>query len=425
MGLLRSTAPGRDLLDSVHTPTLRLPMWLKTLAAGLALAAPSVAQDLAVRAAQLHTVSGGVIEDGVVIIRDGKIAAFGPALVTDIPDGLRVVEAAVVTPGLVDAHTVVGVAGYLNQPHDQDQLEGSEPLQPELRAIDAYNAREALIEWVRSFGVTTIHTGHGPGALISGQTLVAKTRGTTVDEAVIVPFAMVAATLGEEAQAEGAKSPGTRGKAVAMLRDLLVKGQGYAAKKAKGGDDFAVDLRLEAVSKLLAREVPLMVTVRRHQDILSAIRVAQEFKLRLVLDNAVEAHLVLDEIAAAGVPVIVHPTMQRAAGESENLSWLNAAKLADAGIPIALQSGFESYVPKTRVILFEAAIAAVSELGRERALRSITLGAAELIGVGDRVGSIEVGKDGDLALYDGDPFEYTTHCVGTIIEGEVVHEGAR
>ena len=137
--------------------------------------------------------AGDPIENGVVLVRDGKIERVGRFAV---PSGYDVMEAAVVTPGLVDAHTVVGLAGYLNQAHDQDQVERSSPMQPELRAIDAYNPREALVEWVRGFGVTTMHTGHGPGVLVSGQTMIVKTVGNDVSESVINPAAMVAVTLG-------------------------------------------------------------------------------------------------------------------------------------------------------------------------------------------------------------------------------------
>ncbi|MFT5478286.1 MAG: imidazolonepropionase-like amidohydrolase, partial [Planctomycetota bacterium] len=298
---------------------------------------------------------------------------------------------------------------------------------PELRALDAYNAREPLIEWVRSFGVTTLHTGHGPGSVISGETMIVKTRGDTVEDAMLVPRAMLAATLGEGALAKDKKkSPGTRGKAVAILRDLLVKGRAYMEKRERDEEGKVdLDLRLEAVTRLLKREVPLLVTAERHQDIMSALRVAREFDLRLILDGAAEAHLLVDEIRAAGVPVIVHATMKRATGETENLSMETAGILDAAGIPIALQSGFESYVPKTRVVLFEAGIAAANGLPYERALHSITLGAAEVLGIDERVGSLEVGKDGDVALFDGDPFEYTTHCIGTVIEGELVSSSVR
>jgi hypothetical protein len=160
-------------------------------------------------------------------------------------------------------------------------------------------------------------------------------------------------------------------------------------------------------------------------DILAALRVAQEFDVRIVLDGAAEAHLLLDEIKAAGVPVIVHPTMARAGGETENLTQEAAAILRRAGIPTILQSGFESYVPKTRVVLFEAALAAARGLRFDEALAAITIDAARLLGVGGRVGSLEAGKDADLALFDGDPFEYTTHVVGVVIDGEVVSETVR
>ena len=400
---------------------------LRAVSVCLVLAAAATfapAQDLAVRAKRLHTMSGDAIEDGVVVVRDGKIAAVGPAASTPIPEGFTTLEAAVVTPGLVDARTVVGLAGYLNQKGDQDQLEKSEPLQPELRAIDAYDCRERLIEWVRSFGVTTLHTGHGPGAVISGQTMIVKTRGNTVEDAAIVPVATIAATLGEGAT-RGEGKPGTRGKAVAMLRGLLIKTMAYVQKREDSDRFFETDLRLEAMAKLVEREIPLMVTAHRHQDIVAALRIAKEFDLRLVIDGAADAHMLVDEIRASGFPVILHPTMKRARGEAENLSFETAAKLDEAKIPVAIQSGYEAYVPKTRVVLFEAAVAAANGLSHDRALRTITLGAAEILGIADRVGSIEVGKDGDLALYDGDPFEYTTHCIGTVIEGVRVSDEVR
>jgi imidazolonepropionase-like amidohydrolase len=233
---------------------------------------------------------------------------------------------------------------------------------------------------------------------------------------------MLAATLGEDAVVEGDKAPGTRSKAVAMLRARLIEAREYLDQRADD-DETPRDLALEALGRVLTGEVPLLVTVHRHNDIATALRLRAEFGFRMVLDGAAEAYEMLDEIAAAGVPVIVHPTMVRPGGEQENASMENAARLRDAGIQFALQSGFESYVPKTRVVLFEAAVAAARGLGPDGALAAITRDAAQLLGVGDRVGTLETGKDGDLALYDGDPFEYTRHCVGTVIEGELVSEG--
>lgn len=404
------------------------------LAAALLTGAASA--QVAVRAKTLYTVSGAPIANAVVVIEDGKITAVGPAAQVTIPAGMAVIEASVVTPGLVDARSVVGLAGIVGQKKgDQDQHEDSAPIQPELRALDAYNPKDRLVAWVRGFGVTTVQTGHAPAELIPGQLFIVKTKGRTADAAAIVPFSAVAATLTTNAQRSGAIAPGTRGKMVALLRAKLIEAQEYAkAQEPKAppeGEDAeekgvpARDLGLEAIAAVLAGDVPLVVTANRAQDIASALRVAKEFKLRIVLDGAAEAYLLLDEIKAAGCAVILHPTMQRSVGETKNLSFETAAKLHKAGIPFAIQSGYEPYVPKARVVLFEAGVAASHGLGFDGALRSITLDAAKILGVDSRVGSIEIGKDGDLALYDGDPFEYTTHCVGTVIEGELVSSGEK
>ncbi|MBC7926308.1 MAG: amidohydrolase family protein [Bryobacteraceae bacterium] len=329
-------------------------------------------------------------------------------------------RAKVVTPGLIDAHTVVGFTGYLNQPQDQEQVERSASEQPELRAIDGYDARERLIEWVRGLGVTTMHTGHGPGVLISGQTMIVKTTGDNVEQATIVREAMVAATLGNGARAEQGKSPGSRSKMIAMLRSELVKAQEYAKKKPESRD-----LRVEALVPIVSGEKQLMITVHKAEDILSAIRLGKEFNLKLVLDGVADAPLVLEEIKNSGYPVILHPTMARSFGDTENLSMETASRLRAKAIPFALQSGFESYVPKTRVVLWEAASAAGNGLSFEHALSSVTIDAARLLGIEKRVGSLENGKDGDLAMYDGDPFEWTSHCTGVVINGKVVSDQAR
>ena len=377
----------------------------------------------------VYTMTGPPIEKGVVLIEAGKITLVGSALDIPVPPEARVLRGKVVTPGLVDAHTIVGLTGYLNQDQDQDQLDKTEPIQPELRAIDSYNPRERLIEWVRGFGVTTIHTGHAPGALVSGQTMIAKTVGESVDDATITPQAMVAVTLGDDARpGDDKKSPGTRSKAVAMLRGELVKTQDYLRKLELADPEKRPDrdLRREVFADVLRGKLPLLVTVNRATDIDAALRIAAEFGIRIVLDSASEAYLVADRIKAAGVPVIVHPSMRRGgSGETENISFETAAILRAKGIPMALQSGFEGYVPKTRVALFEAAIAAANGLTTEQALATITSDAATILGVADRVGSLRPGLDGDVAIFDGDPFEYATHCTGVVIDGRVVSEEPR
>ena len=407
---------------------------IRSFAVGLAVALASVAacpstaagETLAIHGRIIHTMAGDSIPDGVVVVTDGRIVAVGPAATLAVPTDARVLRAAVVTPGLIDAHCVVGLAGYLNQDQDQDQLDATEPVQPELRAVDAYNPRERLVEWVRGFGVTTLHTGHAPGALVSGQTMVVKTAGTAT---VLKATAMVAVTLGDAGRAQGdKKAPGTRAKSVAMLRTELAKGAEYGRKRADPDVEKrpAPDLRLDAMARIVAGEWPLLVTADRATDIAAALRMAEEFGIRIVLDSAAESHLLIDRIRAAGVPVILHPTMKRSgAGETENASFETAATLRKAGIPVALQSGYESYVPKTRVVLFEAGVASANGLSVQEALATITIDAARILGVADRIGSIEPGKDADLALFDGDPFEYATHCTGVIIDGAVVADQPR
>jgi imidazolonepropionase-like amidohydrolase len=389
-------------------------------------ASPARAQ-LAVYADRVHTVSGAAIANGVVLVgKDGRIERVGRAADVQVPEGYRQLRARVVTPGLIDAHSVVGLAGYANQPHDQMQVETSAPMQPELRAIDAYNARDPLVSWLRQHGVTTLHTGHAPAALVSGQTMIVKTRGDEVDEAVVTPVAMIAVTLGQHGLAGEGKSPGTRAKAVALLRGDLIKAQRYA-RDTGGPEDKrpARDLRLDALGRVLKKELPLLVTAHRVTDIAAALRVAREFDIRIVLDGASEAYLLTDAIKAAAVPIILHPTMARAGEDAENMSMETAATLRKAAIPFALQGGYETYVPKTRVVLFEAALAAARGLTADEALASITIEAARILGVDRRVGSLEPGKDGDIALFDGDPFEYTTHVTGVVIDGQVVSDTVR
>ncbi|AKS40503.1 amidohydrolase family protein [Wenzhouxiangella marina] len=392
--------------------------------AALTLTSSLMAQDLAVRAGTLHTGTGERHSPGVVLIRDGVIEAVGPADSIRIPEDIEVISVPVATPGLIDVRNVVGLAGAANQPHDQDQLESSAAIQPQLRALDAYNPRERLVGWLREHGITTIHTGHAPGEVISGQTLIAKTRGDTVDEAVLQPVFGLAATLGDQSTRHDRSTPGSRSKSVAMLRQELIRAQEYARQREDG--EGSRDLSLEMLAQVLAGEHPLIVEVHKHSDIMTALRLADEFDFELMLSGASDAHLLIDEIREAGVPVLIHPTMMRARGpEVENFSFTTALRLQEAGIPVAIQGGYESYVPKARVVLWEAAMTLPYGASFDQALALITSAPAEILGLSDRIGSLEVGKDGDLALFDGDPFEYTTHVIGTIIEGERVSAESR
>ncbi|RME41777.1 MAG: amidohydrolase [Planctomycetota bacterium] len=384
---------------------------------------PAQAQ-IAVRGNLVYTSAGKIIRGGVVVIENGKITKVRRFKDTVLPADYTVYEAEVVTPGLIDAHTVAGLSGLYNQKQDQDQLERSKPIQPELRAVDAYNPRDPLITWLRGFGITTIHTGHAPGEVISGQTMVVKTYGETVEDALLRAPVAVAATLSPAAiKKDKGKSPGTRGKMMALLRQELIKAREYLQKKGRSDPDKqpARDLKLEVLGKVLQRHLPLMVTAQRAQDIENVLRLKEEFKINVWLDGGAESYLLADRLKKAGIPVILHPLMARRAGDLKNAAFDTPLKLRKAGVYVVLQSGYESYVPKTRVVLFEAAQAVAHGMDVQDALALITIDAARLLGVADRVGSIEIGKDADLALFDGNPFEYTTHCIGTMINGKMVH----
>lgn len=410
------------------------------------LAPTALAQDLAVRGGRVHTMGpAGTIPDGVVVVRDGKIAAVGPRATTPIPEGLKVLEAAEVTPGLIDARCTLGLSGLLNTRHDSDQLERSAPIQPELRALDAYNPLDPLVAYVRSFGVTTVQTGHAPGETVSGQLMIVKLRGVTAEQAVLREVSGVAVTLSPQAHREGARGPGTRGKLMAILRQELLRAREYAERHRRAGQGAgeaagaaapetpsgaagappARDLRLETLARVLDRQLPLVITAHRAQDIAGVLRLKAEFGVDVILDGGAEAYSLLAELRQAGVPVLLHPTMMRAVGETENASFTTASRLVGAGIPTAIQSGYESYVPKARVVLLEAAIAAANGLSFEQALAAVTITPARILGIDARVGSIEVGKDADLAGYSGDPFEYLTRCLWVVIDGRVVSDQPR
>lgn len=391
------------------------PLLLLALVAAAVLPGAVQAQH-AIRADTLYTMTGdGPIVDGVVVTEDGTIAEVGPASDVSVPSGAEVYEASVVTPGLIDPRGTVGLSGIHNVPADQDQLDTSEPIQPALRAIDAYNPREELVDFVRQLGITTVHTGHAPGALVSGQTATFSTSGETVGEALRDSVTTVAFTLGPDAQARF-ESPGTRPKGVAMLRQALAD-----AQAAMDGEGAGSDLGQAVLQDVLRGDVPALITAHRAHDIQAALRLQDEFGFELILDGASEAYLVVDEIEEAGVPVILHPTMTRPSGTTQNAAFTTAATLHEAGVPVAIQSGWEPYVPKTRVVLYEAAIAVANGLPRRAALASVTSNAAEILDL-EGIGTIAPGQTADLALFDGDPFEYTTHVCTVFSEGRVVSD---
>lgn len=387
----------------------------------LLLGSATLKAQIAIKAETIYTVSGNPIKNGIVLVKDGKIENVGTGLT--IPAGYKTFETKVLSPGLVDARTLVGISGSQNIPTDQDQLDKTSPIQPDLRAIDAYNPEENLVKVVRDYGITTIHTGHGVGALVSGQTMIAKTKTGTVETVVIQPLSMLAMTLGPSVSSNFS-SPGTKAKQMAMIRTEFLKAQSYTKKQSDKDTSKrpAVDLKMDVLAKVLNGEIKALITANSSNDIMNAIRLAKEFNFKLVINGAAEAYRLIPEIKAAKAEIVLHATMARNGGDMVNMNRESAALLTAAGIPVSIESGYEAYVPKTRIILFEAGQAMAHGLSFDEALKTITLNPARLLGIEKRVGSIEKGKDADLVLYNGDPFEYLTKVCVVIIDGVVVKE---
>jgi imidazolonepropionase-like amidohydrolase len=381
----------------------------------------------AVLAGRIHTVANGTIANGVIVVEGGKITAVGPRDEVAVPKGMPVLTAAEVTPGLIDAHTVVGTSGNLNISADQDQDEKSDPNQADLRVLDAFNPEEPLLEFLRRNGVTVIHAVPGRTNVISGQSGIFRTAGRTAETMALRPAAGLLVNLGESPKGAYAnKLPTTRMGTAALLRAAFVQARDHARKSAAKTEAKRPprNLKMESLGLALAGKIPVVFAAHRADDLETALRLTKEFGLKARLDLATEGYLMGERLSKAGVPVVVHPTMQRAAGSMETYhSFLgNAAALADHKVPLAIGTGFEGYVPKTRVLRHEAAMAMVNGLGRKRALAAITLGPAKILGIDGERGSLEKGKAADLVLYDGDPFEHATQVTYTILEGRVVYD---
>jgi imidazolonepropionase-like amidohydrolase len=384
---------------------------------------PATAKVLVIRAHRVHTAAGQTIPNGVVKVENGVITFVGTLESFRMPEDAAVLTAAEVTPGLIDPFCVAGLTGAWNIPADQDQDELSDPNQADLRVFDGFNAREPLLEFLQATGVTIVHTTPGRKNVIAGQTGVFRTDGSTADSAALKPVAGILVNLGEvPKESYKGKAPDSRMGTAAIVRKAFAEAQTYRSKEAA-----AKNPKHEALIPALEGKIPVYFAAHRKDDIATALRIAQEFKLKSVIALGTEAYRMAPELKKAGVTVVVHPTMQRAGASMETLHAFvgNAALLDAAGVPIALSTGFEGYVPKVRVLRYEAAMAVgAGHLNPDRALRAITIDAAKLLGIDKDHGSIEKGKVADLVLYDGDPFEHTTGVTHTVMGGMIVYNRA-
>ena len=380
------------------------------------------------------------IANGIILIEDGKIAAVGSEV--EIPADANVFDASgkYVIPGMIDAHCHTGVfADGVGWDHS-DGNEMTDPVMPHLRAIDAIHPEDKAFQDLQEAGITTINTGPGSGNLVGGQTAVVKTRGRTIDDMLVRFPAGMKMALGENPKrvyGEQKRTPSTRMGNAGILREWLTKAQAYMAKKAKHEqkladfnagvedakepDPFEIDLKLEALAMVLTKEIPAHIHAHRADDIMTAIRIAKEFDLDLILIHATEGYKIADILAKEGVPCVPGPILiSRSKYELRELNPKNAAVLSKAGVKVAIQTDQMSAV---RHIRLDAAVAINEGMSDEDALRAITLTPAEILKVDDRVGSIAVGKDADLVILSAHPSDIAHGRVERVlIEGEVVYE---
>jgi imidazolonepropionase-like amidohydrolase len=413
-------------------------VWLLFIAGSLFNAGSLRAQNVALVADHLYTMDAGPQgEPGMVLIRDGKIDEVRAGAGGQAPAGYQVIHGAYVTPGLIDADTTTGVSGAYNIAADQDQDEATDPNTADVNVRDSLNPADLLYHYVNTYGVTTMQVAPGPINPIAGRAGIFKTAGPlspfrTVDQLVVRLNSAMVFNLGESPkQTYGGshKAPVTRMKTAEMIRNALTQARQYQEKwdkwKQDGSDvskQPAIESKSAALADVVSGKTPAIFNVYRADDIDTAIRIGSEFHLKYMLASVAEGYLIRDRIKQAGVPCLVGAVMQAfESPETANATYENAALLEQAGIPVAIMTGYEAYVPKSRVLLFEAAIAAANGLGMEAALRAITVSPAKILGIDDRVGSLSKGKDGDAVVFDGDPFEYTSHVQQVLVQGAVTY----
>ena len=376
---------------------------------------------LLIKNGQIKTMVGEDIENGYVLIGDdGKIVSIGKDL--EETSDMTVVDAGgrLVTPGCVEAHCHIGLGDLLS---GKDYNESSSPITPEMRAIDGINPQHEVFGNAIRGGVTSVCTGPGSANIIGGTFAAIKCYGKRIDDMIIKnPVAMKIA-FGENPKkdhGQGNKAPKTRMAIAALLREFLYKAKKYYTDKEEGKNP-AFDFKLEAMLPVMSGEIPLKAHAHRADDIFTAIRIAKEFGLKLTLDHCTDGALIADELAKEGYPAFIGPTMGgKSKYELLNKSFKTPAVLNSAGVDIAIIT--DAGVIQIEYLPLVAGMAVKAGLPLEEAWKAITINAATLTGIGDRVGSLEVGKDGDVVIWQADPLrEVGAEAYITVIDGKVVY----
>ncbi len=384
----------------------------------------------AITGAHVVPVTAPAFDGGAVVVEDGKITAIGPDATP--PDGVPVVDAAGawLVPGFVEAHGHVGIHEEANGEAGNDTNEMTGPNMAGVRAIDAVDIQDEGFRDALAGGVTSIVVKPGSGNPIGGQTVAIKTwGGRTIDEQLISDAVSVKSALGENPKrVYGGKgqTPSTRLGVAKIIRDAFVEAQNYRAARdaaAAKGEPFARDLTKETLVRVLDGELAWDQHTHRHDDIATAIRLAEEFGYRLVVNHGTEAHKIDHVLAEKGIPVIYGPLFtSRSKVELRDRGIPNLATIAAAGVRVAITT--DAPVVPINMLVDQATAAVKEGLPWQTALEALTVNPAEILGFGDRVGRLEVGHDADLVLWDGDPLAATSRATRVWIEGAQVFEWA-
>lgn len=399
--------------------------WLIALLS-VSIAQTATAQEsVAFVGAHLIPVDGPEISSGVMIVRDGKIAAIGATTTTNVPADARRIDATgrIIMPGIVDTHNHIGGIGGGDQ---------SKPLHPDVRIYDSLNPRDAGFRRAVAGGLTTLNIMPGSGHLLSGQTVYVKLRPAETIEEMAIRNAD-GSIAGGIKMANGTNSrggapfPGTRAKSAALVREMFIRAVEYQKKLASAGDDASKrperDLGLEALGEVLSGRRVVHHHTHRADDILTVLRLSKEFGFRVVLHHVSEAWMVADEIAAAGAGCsVILVDSPGGKLEASQLSYETAAILDRAGVNVAFHT--DDWITDSRLFLRMAALGVRGGLPRDKALRALTLSGAEMLDLQDRVGTLTVGKDADFVVLDGDPLSVYSKVLETWIEGKRVFDRA-
>jgi imidazolonepropionase-like amidohydrolase len=384
---------------------------------------------LAIIGKKVNTITDGIIKNGVILVEDGKIKAIGPDV--KIPDGVKPLKAKYVMPGLVEAHCHIGIWEEKIGWAGSDGNEMTEPATPHMWALDGIkaNADESGLEAALHEGITSAQVLPGSANVIGGFGVVIKTAPkTTVDQMVLRNPSGMKIAFGENPRrvygVDKKVMPSTRMGVAGVLRESLQKAKNYMEKKEWYADDPEkmpeLDLRLEALIPVLKKEIPFRAHAHRADDVATAIRICEEFDVEMSWEHATEGHRIADYIAEKKVPAVWGPSlMGRPKWEMRELSYDTPKIMYEAGVKFAIQT--DAGNSAIRFLPICAALSVKEGLPYDYALKAITINPAEIIGVDERVGSLEVGKDADLRLLSGDPLEYMTKCQKVIINGEVIH----